>query len=399
MNNTLYSILYSLSIKALPILIGVLSVYFLNTSEYGEFSIFLLYVTSLGLFASFGYGTSNNIIFSRIDKDLEYKKFFFIKSLKNIGILYFVISVIFGFYSIFFDIRNAYLYIASIGFISFVLLFEGVLFGLKQYRILFILGALSFLVFVILYLVWGKENLYYSIVSYCLAKFFSFIIYAYIIFKETIAIKLSEKNLSFYLSLYKNDIRNITIPFFLTTLLAGPIFAINLFYIENFFGKLDFAYLNWAYQIYLITTFVPIALTPLIISKFSERKDGNKSEILKIILLVLLFQACIALIFYLILDYILLFAGIDFLENSKKITEIFLLCTLFFSYNSILMSYWPAIGKGKIQLYSQIIFIFTLTIGVFVLAGSLGVISFPISILLGFFIQTIYQTHSFLSIK
>lgn len=395
MINSLYSVIYSFLIKSLPIIIGGIAVSYLSVKEYGEFSLFLLYVTTLSLFVVFGLGASCNIIFSNKNNREEYKSYFFIKSCKYWLFFYCLTSLAFFIYSIYFEINNKIFYILSLGVFSLGLLFEGVLYGFRKYKELIVVGLISFVLTIILYYFFGKHGLYYFLLIYLLTRSITLILYWFYVKKIFNGNFRVDSN--YFNDKFKLDFKNITIPFFLTTLCSGPIYAVNLFYVEKKLGIESFSYLNWAYQLYLISIFIPIALTPIIMSKFSS--GVNFKIFYKILVGVLIFQLLIVSIFFVFLDNFLIFAGNLYLENSKISSLVFFLCSMLSGLNSVFMSFWPAIGMGRVQLLSQFIFIVILTIVNFIFLPLLGILSFPISMLIAFCIQAVFQIIFFFKVK
>ncbi len=349
MKDGLYSIGYSVSSRLVLFLINYFAVTNLSNIDYGQFSILNSIVIGFSALSTFGAGvTINKCVSKYISTNADYVGVIYRTSFIFTLIISCLLGVTYVLYKSYanvnvIDIESTSFVCFSLVLISVSTINEGVIYGLRKNKELLysgltaavIISPLSYffikesgLVGVMLSLLGYRTLLY--ILNSAVVRFDNRIFLSFHITRKDWKVAMSE-------------VLNTSIPSLLGTLFVAPVFPLVLYMIRNNSGGLEsVSILAWAYNIYMLSIFIPSALNGFLISRFSSGIFSVK----KIFVFNFIFAVLVVSVLYSLSGFIF---SLTPMIDDGKLAPIFygFLCVIFlYCINASFSSIWVSCGKA-----------------------------------------------------
>lgn len=368
----IYSVLFSVFSRLGLLILTFISVKYLSTAEYGEFSYLLNILNTFVLIATAGCGVSTNIAFSKkyiTDSSYCYDVLGF--NLLIVILFSFFLWMMFLSFYFFIESTFPFLLISCFSFFIFIfsninLLLENVYMGVGDFKKL-AFNSIFILFLTVLFSYFMISEFYFlgALVSYLGYKFFSVfinIMKARIDFKKIkYNIKSKEGIVSF---------KEIGLPSLMSSLMVAPVISLSITTALLFTSYKEMAYFNWVYQLYLIAIFIPSTLGGFFLHKLSKSENQVNNVVKNLMLLNLFFSLIVVLVLFFLKSYILIYAGNDFLVKASSIYNYMLLAVIFYSLNSVFSSVWPTLKKAWIGFFLNFTWAFSI-LGITFLGGKI----------------------------
>ncbi|PKF32912.1 hypothetical protein [Acinetobacter proteolyticus] len=389
----IYSVLFSVFSRLGLLVLTFISVKYLSTMEYGEFSYFLNILNTFILIATAGCGVSTNIAFSKnytSNKSYCYDVLGF-----NVIIVLILSFFLWLFFLLFYFFVESSHSIVLIGFFSFLififsninLLIESVYMGVGDFKQLALnsIFILAVTVFVSYFMV---INYYFlgALISYFGYKFIS-------LFVNMVKIRVDYKKIKYNLksTVGVENFKEVGLPSLMSSLMVAPVISLSITIALLFTNYKEMAYFNWVYQIYLVAIFIPSTLGGFFLHKLSNSVGAINNMIKNLILLNLLFSIGVVLILFFLKNYILAYAGGDFIIKASNVYNFMLLAVIFYSLNSVFSSVWPSLKKAWIGFFLNFIWALSILMLTFFGSNFWGIDALAIAFLGSYLILFIFQ--------
>lgn len=353
----IYSLIYSIFSRMGMLIITLLAVRLLNASEYGEFSYFINIINTFMLVGMAGCGVVTNILFA--DNKLNHSQ-----TLNEIlGFNFSLVSVLtFGIWFIF---MFFYIFVTgtfslfSVGFFSLIILFssninnliENVYIGQADFR------QLAINSFVIMF-----ASVFFS--SVCIYKFgilgafFSFLFYRVF----SLLINFKRVNFDFkniLISLKSKEgityFRKIGFPALLSSLMVAPVVSFLITVTLSKTSFTEIGYFNWIYQWYLLVIFIPSSLSGYFLQSLVKAERSKFKIFNRMVGFALIFSLIAISIFLFLKEYVLLYAGEEYLIKANNLYIVMVISFTLYTLNSIFFSLWISLSKAWIGVYLNIL--------------------------------------------
>lgn len=393
------SLAYSITSRASLLLANLIAVKLLSVHDYGIFSVYLTIVTSIATLSTFGLGvTCNKISAASSLEDPEFvKAVVFGSTLISIVLALLVVGTYWPLVQA--DFLNTlgeplafFSIIAVAWFISVTSVFEGTLFGTRNYRKLLNNALFSTAISIPLM---GFAAKMLGIQGAIAATVFS----RALIMLMHLASLYRRGWIGFNAHLIrtrsfeiKKAIFQTSLPLALSGVLAGPTIALALSMVVDRHGPTSAGYFAWPYQIYLVATFIPGALGHFLTSRLSRKGNISNIKILQMATIVYLSLAIITCaLMMLFKNQILGLAGHQFITQAADIYYLFSLCTILYALNVGYISYWTSINRAWIQFVAQAVWSVSLIIVIVTNLDAKGAAAIPYGFVVAYTIQAIIQ--------
>lgn len=385
-------------------MVNLVAVKMLSTFEYGIISIYITIATSIATLSAIGLGTTcNKMATINRDSDPELVRIFGFISIVIASFLAFFISVFYwpflqDSYLKTFGELMAFVSILSVAWIISVGgIFEGLLFGTRNYVQLFKNSTISILISIpIIIYSTNKFGLIGCIVAIIISRLLIIIINFLTLSREGWLIT-KESFVFTRLNEIKIILLKTSLPLALSGIVSGPAIAMALLLVVNSHGPSEAAIYALPYQIYLIATFIPGSLGHFFTSRYGQESNTSKSIKLLYITIFNIGMAGAGFATMMLFKVqILSIANFDLYNKVEETYFLFAFCTLFYSLNNGFISYWISSDKAWIHLVSQISWCITMVASVYLNHKSDGASSIPLGFIYGYIIQIIINFLAFI---
>lgn len=390
-----FSLAYSITSRAGLLIANLITVKLLSVHDYGILSLYLTIVTSIATLSTFGLGvTCNKIAAGNSTLDPELVKAVVLASTAASIVLALLIS---GSYwplvqEDYLNTLGAPLGFLSILFVAWIIsatsVFEGTLFGTRNYRQLFNNALLSIAISTPLM---GLAAKLLGIQGAIAATIFSralmmFMHFAALYRQGWIVSKvhlIRSRAVEIKQALFQTSL-----PLALSGILAGPTIAAALSLVVDRHGPSAAGYFAWPYQIYLVATFVPGALGHFLTSRFSQ--TGNTSSLKGLQTATLFYvglavATCAAML--MLQDQILEIAGPEFVTNAAGAYVLFACCAILYGLNVGFIAYWTVTNRSWVHFAGQATWAVTLLAVTYSQRNELAAASIPLGFICGYAVQ------------
>lgn len=395
----IFSLAYSVTSRAGLLLTNLIAVRFLSVHDYGILALYLTIVTSIATLSTFGLGVTCNKIAagnSTEDPDL-------VRAVVSGSALISIILALLVSSSYWPLVQEDYLQTlgAPLAFLSILVVawiisvssvFEGALFGTRNYRQLFNNAALSTAVTVPVMALSAKLLGIQGAIAATIASRAAMMLMHLVSLYRRGWIITKARLIQARAAEIKRALLETSLPLALSGILAGPTIAAALSIVVDRHGPAAASFFAWPYQIYLVATFIPGALGHFLTSRFSQASNQSSLKSLQVATLFNTGLAVVAFIAMLSLqDQILAIAGPQFTIGSAETYYLFACCSILYALNVGFISYWTSIGKAWMQLIAQATWSTTLIATTIFTANQKGPAAIALGFLLGYAIQAIFQ--------
>lgn len=285
----------------------------------------------------------------------------------------------------------AFLSILSVAWIiSATSVFEGTLFGTRNYRQLFNNALLSTAISIPLMGLAAKWlGIHGAIAATIFSRAVMMLMHLAALYRQGWIVSKVRLVRSRAVEI-KQAMLQTSLPLALSGMLAGPTIAAALSLVVDRHGPSAAGYFAWPYQIYLVATFVPGALGHFLTSRFSQ--TGNTSNLkglqtATIFYVGLAVATCAAMIT--LQDQILKIAGSDFITNAADTYLLFAFCVILYSLNVGFITYWTVTNRSWVHFIGQAIWAATLLLTTHSQEDEFGAASIPLGFIYGYLAQGI----------
>lgn len=394
-----FSLGYSVTSRAGLLLANLITVKLLSVHDYGILSLYLTIVTSIATLSTFGLGvTCNKIASSNSSVDPELVKAVVLASTFVSIVLALLVSASYWplaqeDYLNMLGAPLAFMSILSVAWIiSATSVFEGTLFGTRNYRQLFNNALLSTAISIPLMGLAAKLlGIHGAIAATIFSRAVMMLMHLAALYRQGWIVSKVRVVRSRALEI-KQAMLQTSLPLALSGMLAGPTIAAALSLVVDRHGPSAAGFFAWPYQIYLVATFVPGALGHFLTSRFSQ--TGNTSNLkglqtATIFYVGLAVATCAAML--ILQDQILSLAGPKYVTEAADTYYLFACCTIPYALNVGFISYWTSTNRAWMQFIAQATWSATLITTILLTLSSKGAAAIPLGFIAGYTTQAILQ--------
>lgn len=392
-----FSLAYSITSRAGLLLANLITVKLLSIHDYGILSLYLTIVTSIATLSTFGLGVTCNKIAagnSSVDPDLV-KAVVLASTLVSVILALLVSSAYWPFvqedYLKALGNPLAFLSILTVAWvISAASVFEGALFGTRNYRQLFSNALVSIAISIPIMGIAAKLlGLHGAIAATIFGRAVMMFMHLAALYRQGWIVSNVRLARSRAVEI-KQAILQTSLPLALSGMLAGPTIAAALSLVVDRHGPSAAGFFAWPYQIYLVATFVPGALGHFLTSRFRQTGDTSNLKDLQTATLFyvgLAVATCAAML--MLQDQILKIAGSEFNINAADTYLLFAFCALLYSFNVGFITYWTVTNRSWMHFTGQAIWAITLLLVTYTQRNEFAHASIPLGFMCGYVVQGI----------
>jgi O-antigen/teichoic acid export membrane protein len=394
----IYSIFHVVLSKALIFIASFIAAKFLSVSVLGEFSFYSTFIASFTILLNFGLNTYLNVSAKSIFKNEPDK---IITIFKLVFILSFLGSITASLWAVFnqkklIDESDIYLFLLVFFVIFFSALnnaFESFLYSFGKYKKIAWNSLCAFIPsMLILYPAALYLELNGIILTVLVNRFIALILNCketYSIFNEKFFLLLFRISICF--NFIKKALIETGLPSFFSSLVVAPVLLVAFSIIKSLNNGSDIlGYFAWPYQIFLVVTFIPSALTSYLLTKFSNETRKNILFI-KVSIANFVFSSFFVSILYLFKTEVLLLAGEDFLTYSSTIYDLLLIAMVLHSINTAFGSYWFGVGASWMGFISNLSWAIAVLMTVSIYISVDPILALPVSLVISYLLMYLIQ--------